>query len=75
MYLLKIKYLGTIRCNKLEIPEEFLKKSKRAIGYSIFAFKDHLSLVSYVPTKTNLSFLFFQNITMKRLMIINKNLP
>jgi len=46
MYLLKIEYLGTIRSNKLEIPEEFLKNSKRAIGSSIFAFKDHLSLCS-----------------------------
>lgn len=51
MYLLKIEYLGTIRSNKLEIPEEFLKNSKRAIGSSIFAFKDHLSIVSYVPKK------------------------
>ena len=27
------------------------EKKKRAIGSSIFAFKDHLSLVSYVPKK------------------------
>jgi hypothetical protein len=31
MYLLKIEYLGTIRSNKLEIQEEFLKIAKERL--------------------------------------------
>ena len=40
-------YIKTLHmCNKLE---SFLKNNKRALESSFFAFKDHLTLVSYVP--------------------------
>ena len=44
-------YEGTKRSNKLEIPAEFLKDNKRTVGSSIFAFKNYLTLVSFVPKK------------------------
>jgi hypothetical protein len=44
-----LEYIGTIRSNKLEIPFSFLKNKLRPVGSSIFAFKDSLSIVSYVP--------------------------
>jgi hypothetical protein len=46
-----LEYIGTIRSNKLEIPLEFLKNNVRKIGSSLFAFKNSLTLVSYVPKK------------------------
>ena len=44
-----LTYLGTIRSNKIEIPLSFLKNKLRAVGSSCFAFKDSLTLVSFVP--------------------------
>ena len=46
-----IKYLGTLRANKIEIPETFLKNPSRPAGSSLFAFKNELTLTSYVPKK------------------------
>ena len=51
---MKVFILGTIKQNKLEVPKEFLKGSKtniRAINSTYFAFKDFMSIVSYVPKK------------------------
>ncbi len=47
-----LKYIGTIRSNKLEIPVNFLKNKLRSVGSSLFAFKDFLTLVSFVPKKS-----------------------
>jgi hypothetical protein len=46
-----LEYIGTIRSNKLEIPLSFLKNKLRKVGSSLFAFKDSLTLVSFVPKK------------------------
>ena len=47
-----LEYIGTIRANKLDIPNCFLKNKLRSVGSSIFAFKDSLTLVSFVPKKS-----------------------
>ena len=44
-----LEFIGTIRSNKLEIPLSFLKNKLRTVGSSMFAFKDFLTLVSFVP--------------------------
>ena len=57
--MIKIKwnivfFKGTIKQNKIEIPKEFLrgsKTNKREVDSSLFAFKDYLTLVSFVPKK------------------------
>jgi hypothetical protein len=46
-----IEYFGTIIPNKIEIPESFLKSSSRPVESSWFAFKNELTLASYVPKK------------------------
>jgi hypothetical protein len=43
--------IGTIRSNKAEVPSCFLKNNRKEIESSMFAFKDHLTLISYVPAK------------------------
>jgi hypothetical protein len=40
-----------LRCNKIEIPASFLKSNSRTVESSLFAFKDYLTLTSYVPKK------------------------
>lgn len=45
----KIMYIGTMRSNKLDIPESFLKHKSRPVGSSLFAFKEYLTLTSFVP--------------------------
>lgn len=47
----KLEYIGTLRCNKTDIPESFLKSKTRSEKSSLFAFKDYLTLTSYVPKK------------------------
>jgi len=51
-----LQFIGTLKQNKLEIPLNFLKETKktagiflRSVGSSLFAFKEYLTLVSYVP--------------------------
>lgn len=46
-----LRYVGTMRKNKCEIPEEFLPNRRRPEFSSQFAFKQHLTLTSYVPKK------------------------
>ena len=43
-------YVGTVRKNKRDIPNEFTTK-KRAAGSSIFGFNQYTTLVSYAPKK------------------------
>lgn len=47
----KLTMIGTIRKNKKEIPLEFTNTRSRPVQSSMFAFKDHCTLVSYVPKK------------------------
>ena len=49
----KITLVGTLRKNKSEIPAEFLPNRRREISSSLFGFQNQLSLVSFVPKKTN----------------------
>ena len=46
---LKTRLLGTLRKNKEELPTEFLPNKKRKMFSSLFAFKEHRTLTSYVP--------------------------
>ena len=44
-----LELIGTINKNKLEIPPEFKAEKSRKIDSSLFAFKNYMTLVSYVP--------------------------
>lgn len=46
-----LTYLGTLKKNKVEIPECFLPNKDRELKSSIFGFQDKCTLVSYVPQK------------------------
>lgn len=45
----KITFLGTLRKNKREIPNEFLPNKKRIIQSSLFGFQKSVMLTSFVP--------------------------
>jgi hypothetical protein len=47
----RINLIGTLRCNKAEIPDEFLPYKSREVDSSIFGFDGFKTLVSYVPKK------------------------
>lgn len=47
----KLTAVGTIRKNKRQIPEAFLKVKDREINSSMFGFQENFTLVSYVPKK------------------------
>jgi len=51
LWLKKLKLVGTIRANKTEIPEKFLKSKDKEVNSSMFGFHEYLTLVSYVPKK------------------------
>lgn len=40
-----------MRCNRLQIPQEFLPRSKKEEYSRIFGFTDNTALVSYTPKK------------------------
>ncbi len=44
-----ISVCGTLKKNKPELPFQLLPNKKKEVGSSIFAFKDDLTIVSYVP--------------------------
>ena len=44
-----ISYVGTLRKNKKEIPNNFLPEGKKNVFSSIFGFNKEKTLVSYVP--------------------------
>lgn len=46
-----ITIVGTIRQNKPDIPKELKASPSREVGSSIFAFKNDVTLVSYVPKR------------------------
>jgi len=47
-----IEYIGTLRANKIEIPVSFLKNPSNEIESCLFAFKNELTITSYVPKKS-----------------------
>lgn len=47
----KLTYVGTVKKNKREIPSEFLPNKKRAVGSSLYGFRDEKTMVSYVGKK------------------------
>lgn len=47
----KITMLGTMRKNKLEPPSELLAMKNRKVTFSVFAFTDRASIISYCPKK------------------------
>ncbi|KAJ4437502.1 hypothetical protein ANN_17647 [Periplaneta americana] len=46
-----LTYVGTMRKNKREIPEEFLPRKDRKVRSSAFGFTKDVTLVSHVPKK------------------------
>lgn len=46
-----LTYVGTLKRNKREIPNEFLPNRKRAEGSSIYGFTNQYTIVSYVQNK------------------------
>ena len=44
-----LKYVGTVRKNKTKIPQEFQPNRTRTVGSSLFAFKEYITMTSYVP--------------------------
>ena len=51
LWIKNLKLVGTIRANKTEIPEIFLKSKNKEVNSSMFGFNEYLTLVSYVPKK------------------------
>ena len=51
LWAMETTCIGTIRSNKAEVPLCFLKSKDRPELSSVFAFKDFLTAVSYVPKK------------------------
>lgn len=47
----KIALVGTLKKNKVQIPNEFLPNKSRTIGSSLFGFQKQISITSYVPKK------------------------
>lgn len=47
----KLTYVGTMRQNKREIPQQFLPNKERPVYSSLFGFTKDITLVSYVPKK------------------------
>jgi hypothetical protein len=47
-----IEYIGTLRANKIEIPQAFLKNPSRIVDTCLFAFKDEITITSFVPKKS-----------------------
>jgi len=48
----KLTYVGTLRKNKREIPNEFLPHKYRQIGTSLFGFTANKTIVSFVPKRS-----------------------
>lgn len=46
-----LMYVGTLRVNKTEIPQEFKPHRKREIFTTNYGYHDYLTLISYVPDK------------------------
>lgn len=63
----KISVVGTMRKNKKEIPPCFMDK-KRPEYSSQFGFSDRATLVSYVPKKIDLWYLYHHFIQLLKLM-------
>lgn len=49
LWLNSLKFVGTLRSNKREIPLEFRPHKQREVFSSLHGFNKHLCLVSYVP--------------------------
>ena len=45
----QLRFVGTLRKNQKEVPQEFLPHKHRAINSSLFGFNEYLTMVSYVP--------------------------
>ena len=46
-----LTYVGTVRSNKADVPDEMRARRDRDAHSSLFGFKDQVTLVSYVPKK------------------------
>ena len=50
---MKTTYIGTLRKNKAEIPQEFLPAKTREVYSTLFGHTEKITLLSYVPKKSN----------------------
>ncbi|KAB0790446.1 hypothetical protein PPYR_15168 [Photinus pyralis] len=50
---MRTTYVGTLRKNKVEIPKEMQPHRSREVFSSLFGFSGELTVVSYVPKKSN----------------------
>lgn len=44
-----LTYVGTMKKNKMEIPQEFKPNADRAVGSKLYGFTEDITLLSYVP--------------------------
>lgn len=49
----KLTYVGTLRKNKRDIPQEFQPNRKRQVGSTEYGFTDDKTIISHVPKKEN----------------------
>ena len=47
----RIEYIGTLRANKIEIPQSFLKNKSRPVESTLFGFNKEITIASFVPIK------------------------
>ena len=47
----QLRFVGTLRKNQKEVPQEFLPHKHRAANSSLFGFNEYLTMISYVPKK------------------------
>lgn len=70
----KIALVGTLKKNKVQIPNEFLPNKSRPIGSSLFGFQKQISITSYVP-KMNKSVILVSTMHDKNLVNSDTNKP
>ena len=61
-----IQYVGTLRANKSQIPQAFLKDPSRTLNSLLFAFKNDLTVGSFVPKTKQSSSCCINNASFKR---------
>ncbi len=52
LWVIGIEYIGTLRAKKIEIPQAFLKNPSSIVDTCLFAFKDEITITSFVPKKS-----------------------
>ena len=61
LYEKKLRYVGTLKKNKKEIPKSFLPNKSKELYSTMFGYNDRMTLASYVP-KINKSVLLISSL-------------